>query len=180
MMRQCRSMALAAAVVAVAMPVDAGPATLVAQKGDAPLMDAPSDAAQGAGTPWSVQCRDGATKGCRVYQNMVEPETRQRLLTVLIEPVEGEPSFRLALALPHGLYLPAGVRVQIDRNDPIDIVISTSDADGAYAAIAADDALLAAMESGTTMNVSFVAATQQGFSVPVSLAGFAEAMKRIQ
>ena len=171
-----------AAALAGAAPAGMEGATARAQKGDALAPGGALPDTEPEGEAWSVQCLDGAggPPRCRAFQNMVVPGTGERLLTVVVEPQSPEPGYRLALALPHGLYLPAGVEIAIDGGEAARLVISTSDAEGAYAATEADEALVAAMKAGTTMNVSFVSATQQNFTVPVTLAGFAAAMRRLE
>ncbi|WP_067223648.1 invasion associated locus B family protein [Stappia indica] len=140
---------------------------------------APKPAEGGAAAPnWIVQCSeatDKAPKRCRALQNIVMQEGGQRLLTVVVEPREGAPNHALVLALPHGVFLPAGTQIRIDEGEPVAMAIQTSDANGAYAGTAISDELLASMKKGQRLIVAFKTAQQQDLAIPVTLIGFTSA-----
>ena len=124
---------------------------------------------------WVVDCTgDPATRRCTMLQNLVstEGDGQQRVLTVLVQPdVSGTET--LQLALPHGLFLPAGVQVGVDANPAQKLVIQTSDQNGAYAGTTLTPELLAALRTGTELRVSFQSSQQKDLAVPVTLQGFA-------
>lgn len=136
-----------------------------------------------AGENWVVQCSEAteqAPKRCRALQNIVMKEGGQRLLTVVIEPRDGAPNHALVVALPHGVFLPAGAVLKVDQDGPEQaMVIQTSDANGAYAGMAIPDELLAAMKKGERLIVAFKTAQQQDLAIPVTLIGFTAAYNQL-
>ncbi|WP_051241722.1 invasion associated locus B family protein [Stappia stellulata] len=145
-------------------------------------VQAQSGGEQGTGEPaqnWVVQCSEETPKQCRAMQNIVMQKTSQRLLTVVVEPREGAPNHALVLALPHGVFLPAGATVKVDDGAPAPMVIQTSDANGAYAGMAISDELLASLKKGTQLTVAFKTAQRKDLAVPVTLIGFTAAYSQL-
>jgi len=149
------------------------------------LAQSASTAKGDAEAPWVYACDEAAentAKRCRIMQNLTlkRGEAQQRLLTVIIrEQPEAKPH-ALLLALPHGLFHPAGVELKIDGNKPSRLVIQTSDAKGAYAGTEMTDALAAAMKKGDKMTVTFQSAQRKSVSVPVTLRGFTAAYNKLK
>ena len=133
--------------------------------------------APGAEPNWRVNCDgEGEARRCTLLQNLVssQGDARQRLLTVLVQPGEdGEPA--LLLALPHGLFLPAGAQIQVDDGQARKLVIQTADQNGSYAGLPIDDELLASLRLGSTLEVTVESAQRQAITVPVTLIGFSRA-----
>ncbi|WP_224000939.1 invasion associated locus B family protein [Aureimonas sp. SA4125] len=167
------AMAVAAATGSPVAAQDAAPAQVPAP--------APAPAAKaGAAVPernWQVNCSgDGEARRCTVLQNLVADQGKgqQRLLTVMVQPgADNLPA--LLLALPHGLFLPAGVQMQIDKGEAQKLVIQTADQNGSYAGAALDAALLDRLKAGSALDVTFQSAQQQAVTVPVTLVGFSAA-----
>lgn len=135
-----------------------------------------------SGENWVLQCSEAtekAPKSCRVLQNIVMKDSGQRLLTVVVEPREGAPNHALVLALPHGVFLPAGAAIRVDEGEPTPLVIQTSDANGAYAGTAISDDLLASLKKGQRLIIAFKTAQQQDLAVPVTLIGFTAAYTKL-
>jgi len=168
----------------------AAPATGAAPPATDVPAPAPADAPPAAADPaaprpdenWAVNCAgEGQAKRCTILQNLVaqQGDVQQRLLTVLVQP-DGNGGETLLLALPHGLFLPAGAQIQIDGGEPQKLVIQTSDQNGSYAGIALTPELLAALRKGNELKVSFLSALQQAAAVPVTLIGFSAAYDRMR
>src|SRR5262245_46955622 len=84
-----------------------------APKGEAPAVQTPSNA-------WSVSCASGAIASaleCQMSQNLTESKTGQRVLTVTIRKQPKDGALAMLLALPHGLFIPAGATFQIDSGE---------------------------------------------------------------
>lgn len=131
---------------------------------------------------WIVNCTEteqSGSRACRMSQNIVVQESGQRLLTVIIEPRKGAPNHALVLALPHGLFLPAGVTVKIDEAEPLRLVVQTSDANGAYAGTAIGDDLLERLKNGQTLQIGLQSAQRKNIAVPVTLIGFTSAYDKL-
>lgn len=167
------AMAMVAATGSAAAAQDAAPATTAAPA------QTPATTAGTAvpGRNWQVNCSgDSEAKRCTVLQNLVADQGKgqQRLLTVMVQPgADNQPA--LLLALPHGLFLPAGVQMQIDKGEAQKLVIQTADQNGSYAGAALDTALLDRLKGGSTLDVTFQSAQQQAVTVPVTLVGFSSA-----
>ena len=123
---------------------------------------------------WTVNCAgEGSDKSCTMIQNLVTDQ-KQRLLTILLQADQkGDPT--LLYVLPHGLFLPAGVQVQIDGGSQQKLVIQTADQNGSYAGLPVTPALLDTLRKGSELKVTFLSAQQKGITVPVTLSGFSKA-----
>lgn len=132
--------------------------------------------------PWVVQCGEDSKTGkkfCRMQQNLRFKKTRQRLLTVVIQPQTIEPKLAILLSLPHGLYLPAGTAFKIDDGKETRMVIETCDAEGCYASGGLTKEHVATMRKGKKLLVGFQASNRKPVTVSVNLAGFSAAFKKI-
>lgn len=135
------------------------------------------------GNPWVVNCSTGTTGTtleCQVSQNLTEAKTGQRVLTVTVRRQNDSAALAMILALPHGLYLPAGASYQIDAGQKATVAIQTSDQNGAYAALPLSTELLAAMKTGTNLNIGMETATRKPITIPVTLAGFTAAIDKLE
>ncbi|MGN6535371.1 MAG: invasion associated locus B family protein [Mesorhizobium sp.] len=135
------------------------------------------------GNPWVVNCSTGTTGTtleCQASQNLTEAKTGQRVLTVTVRRQNDSAALAMILALPHGLYLPAGASYQIDAGQKATVAIQTSDQNGAYAALPLSTELLAAMKTGTNLNIGMEAATRKPITIPVTLAGCTAAIDKLE
>ena len=161
------------ATIALAMSL----ATANAQEGDAPKQDAPAKPVNA----WVVNCSGsgGTALACQMSQNLTEAKTGQRVLTVTIRKQPADGALAMLFALPHGLFIPAGVTYQIDTGQKVPVAIQTSDQNGAYAAVPMNAELVVALKAGTNLNVGMESVTRQPVSIPVSLSGFTAAIDRL-
>lgn len=133
--------------------------------------------------PWKVQCgTDKKTnkKFCRIQQSLRYKKTGQRLLAVIIQPQPIEPNIAILLSLPHGLYLPAGTAYKVDDGKENRLVIETCDVEGCYATGGITEEMAEAMRNGKKLLIGFQASNKKPITIPVSLAGFTAAFKKIQ
>jgi invasion protein IalB len=132
------------------------------------------------GETWSHVCPEGQGF-CQIVQNIVTTEQAQRLLTIVVRPqAAGETDYVMIAALPHGIFLPAGVQFQVDEGEAQTVAIQTADANGSYAGVPATADLIAAMKAGQTLKVTFAAQNRQGVTVPVTLTGFTNAFNKLE
>ena len=107
---------------------------------------APGTATQDAGKGakliaggWTLACKsDGAGKNlrCEMSHTVAVARTRQTILSVHVTPIrqaDKPDRFVLRFQLPHGLNLPAGVKLQIDGKDAPAPLIRTSSQAGVFA-----------------------------------------------
>lgn len=142
-----------------------------------------ADAKQPEGNPWVVNCASGGSGTdleCQASQNLTESKTGQRVLTLTVRRQADNGSLAMLLALPHGLFLPAGASYQIDSGNKAAVAIQTSDQNGAYAAVPLTPELLTGLKSGTTLSIGMESVTRKPVTIPVSLKGFTAAVDKLQ
>jgi invasion protein IalB len=105
-------------------------------------------------------------------------ETRQLLLSVAVSKKPKETSAAMLLHLPLGLFNPARVSIAVDNAKPEMLDIQTCDARGCYAGTPMTPEKIAAMSSGTKLNVVFQDLKKRNITVPVPLKGFGDAYKK--
>ena len=144
--------------------------------------DSDSSAAKPA-NQWAVNCGAGqAGSGellCRMVQNIIIAETKQRLLTVIIQPQEGSANHTMTLALPHGLDFTKGVQAKVDDKEAFDMVVQTSNQQGAFSSLPISDQLLADLKTGNEIKFTYQAMNGRTFNIGISLAGFTAAHKKL-
>lgn len=165
---------LALAVVSVAGFL-AGAVTALAQDAGAPV-------AAPAQPKWSTQCVGEGRLGpfvCSMQQSAVVSQTGQLVASVTIRVgASGGPEIRLQV--PVGLYLPAGVTLQVDDTPGQPIALDTCDADGCFVVTAMDEAMLQSLRGGARLTVTVQNFARKTLSVPFELAGFTAAYQKIQ
>lgn len=133
--------------------------------------------------PWDTSCAQLTRRdepNCEMSQMVIVPQSRQVLLRVEIE-VPGDGSGpRMVLRLPHGIYLPAGITLEIDEAAASEAEVQTCDAQGCYAVVDLDDDLVSRLERGNQLSVTFRSLSREAVSVPVDLRGFTEAYAKIR
>jgi invasion protein IalB len=145
---------------------------------------APAASADNARPPeWVSRCASEARGGaleCAIEQTVFLSKTGQLVAAVTIRVPADTRQPSLAIQVPVGLYLPAGVSLQIDEGKPLALVLQTCDLKGCYAATPVSPEMLAALKSGKTLIITFQNLNKEGIRVPLQLTNFAEAYQRIQ
>ena len=143
--------------------------------------------------PWIFQCGASGTEAplqCRMTQEFFSSETKQRVVALTV--MQGAASgFEMTLALPHGPLLPPGLALKIDEQDAVVIAIESSsragdvpaiessNAAGVFARVPLDGDLGTAVKKGKIMSIGVTNRLGKLVQVPVSLAGFSAALKRL-
>jgi invasion protein IalB len=129
---------------------------------------------------WTVNCgstADGLV--CRASQAIVVAQTRQVLTAVSVFKPTGSEALVMNLNIPHGLFLPAGMTVQVDAEPAQVLAIETCDAQGCYGNMPLPEKTLAAMRKGKQLTVTFQNLTKSNVKVQLPLSGFPEALKKL-
>jgi invasion protein IalB len=132
---------------------------------------------------WTSRCVSEARNSnveCVVEQSAVVTKTGQLLADVTVRVPADTYHPVMLIQLPVGLYLPAGVTVQIDDGKPQQITLQTCDLKGCYGAEPLADDVLAAMKSGKKFAVSFQNTAKETVVIPFGLSNFAEAYQHVQ
>lgn len=117
---------------------------------------------------------------CRMSQELFSAEARARVLAVSVAKAASGTGYEMTLALPHGVYLPAGVSVKVDSNPAVKTVIESSSPNGIFAILPMDEGLTATIKRGSTMMVNLRNMAGKDLQIPVSLAGFTATLTRMQ
>ncbi|MFY0614455.1 MAG: invasion associated locus B family protein [Hyphomicrobiaceae bacterium] len=130
--------------------------------------------------PWQLSC--ASVKGkqvCRALYRVTVPKTRRLVLSATVQTIAKSKKTSLLLKLPHGIFLPAGIELTIDKSRVRKEMIQTCDTRGCYAGLEMDRTFTKDMRTGRTMAVSFKSLTKKRLTVQISLSGFDEAYKKI-
>ena len=155
----------------------AAPAAPAAPTGDA------AAAAPTAQPEWISRCASDGRHGtleCALEQNVFLQKTGQLVAAVSIRVPADSHQPTLAVQVPLGLFLPAGVSLQVDDNKAVPLALQTCDAKGCYAASPVSAELLAALKSGKKLAVTFQNLSKENISVPLQLTNFAQAYQKIE
>jgi invasion protein IalB len=117
---------------------------------------------------------------CAVEQTAVLTKTGQLMASVTIRISANSTKPVMMIHVPVGLYLPAGISLQVDDLPQTHFTVQTCDVKGCYAGDELPDKLLNAMKSGKKLLVIFQNLQKKNISVPLTLADFDDAYKRIQ
>lgn len=164
-------------------------AMLAASAGAAAAQDATD---QGAGAqpakqkqpiPWSSTCSSqgrGLPLECALEQRAFVRESGQLIGVVTIK-VPGDTKKPVAMIqTPLGLFLPAGITVDIDGDMAQNYPVQTCNGNGCYVGFPISEQLLGRMQNGGKLNVIFQYLDKKPFTLPMSLVGFTEAYGRIK
>jgi invasion protein IalB len=181
------AMAASPAIMAQVKPAAPKPAPVKptpAPQPEPPAAPAAGEAAQSPKPPeWVSRCASearGGTLECAIEQTVYLSKTGQLVAAVTIRVPADTHQPGLAVQVPVGLYLPAGVSLQIDEGKPLALVLQTCDLKGCYAATQVSPEMLAALKSGKTLTIIFQNLNKEAIRVPLQLSNFAEAYQRIQ
>jgi invasion protein IalB len=136
-----------------------------------------------AESDWATQCTAKARQAaveCSVQQSVVKSDTRQLVAMFGIRVPADTRSPVMMIQLPLGLYLPAGVEVQVDQGKALPLPLQTCDANGCYAGapVAAD--LLQQLRAGKTLRLTFQNLSQSKVDLSMPLEGFAAAYDSVK
>ena len=131
---------------------------------------------------WSSQCVSVARGGdadCSMEQRLVVQETGQLVIVVSVRVPHAPRTPAMLVQLPLGLFLPAGIQLGIDDRATQNLPVQRCDANGCYAGLAVDAALLAALKAGKALRLTMRNMAQEPVTFEVPLAGFSAAFERI-
>lgn len=145
-----------------------------------------ANSAQLISTNWALGCNPvGKDKKlrCEASKRVALASNRQVLLAVAIAPdlgTKGPPSYVMRLQLPHGIDLPKGVQLQIDKKNQRAPTIRTSSQAGVFARSNLTGPILDAVLKGKIMTVGFTGINGAKLSVPVALDGLAAVFDKLK
>lgn len=137
--------------------------------------------AQSAG--WTSRCVSAARGGpaaCSVEQSVILQEGNRRLLTIRVDMPEAPRTATMLFQAPLGILLPAGLSLQVDKAQPLQLELQSCDPNGCYASVPLGDPLLALLISGASLRVGMQSTAREPITIDIPLAGFTAAYERIR
>ena len=129
---------------------------------------------------WVVNCSETGALDCRAGQAVFIKTTGQRLLSVAVSVPADTKKPVMLLQVPLGVYLPAGVSLQIGKDAPRHFHTKGARRVGA-SQIRRDRSQIGAMLKGSDLTISVQNQNRQpAFTVTVPVTGFAEAYAKIK
>jgi invasion protein IalB len=148
-------------------------AALVASLIAASSQSAPAQAPDGPPAAWRVECSgDGKTLDCRAVQQVYHRETRQLLVQLVVRPAADAKTGAMIVQLPLGLNLTEPITVKVDNGPSERQAIQTCTNVGCFVAMTVADKLLAAMRTGSQLNVTVQDANKKPVDMSLPLLGF--------
>jgi invasion protein IalB len=158
---------------------------------------APAQAAPAAATPapaippqnqarvsgWVSRCVTNARAAapeCVTEQNMVLVSSGQAVMTVVIRIAPENRAPQLQVQLPHGTYLPAGVKLRTDTGVGLDLAFQMCDARGCFTGNPITPELLAALKTAKRLDASVQNMGRETQLLSMPMDGFAAAYERVQ
>jgi invasion protein IalB len=171
----------------------AAPPPAVTSKTGVAQVPAPSPAAQSdssaAAAPaapppgWVTRCNSGGrqdTLECVIEQSAVLTRTGQLVVLVSIRLPSDTRSPVALIQIPLGVFLPNGVKLQVDDGKTTDIPLQTCEQRGCFAGAGIPAELLNSLRSGKQLKVSFQNLAKEVIAIPLPLGEFASAYDKIK
>jgi invasion protein IalB len=136
-----------------------------------------------SGPGWISRCVGDSRKGlleCSMEETFVLTDTGQLVAAVAVQLQSGKREPVMNIRVPGGLYLPAGLNLQIDDGKAQVVPLQTCDQQGCYAELQINADLLAALRSGKRLSITCQNAARNNFVLPLALNNFADAFQKIQ
>jgi len=135
------------------------------------------------GPGWISRCTSESRKSpveCSVEETLAMANTGQFVASVAVRmrPDAHEPV--MTIRVPVGLYLPAGLSINVDDGKPVPVPLQTCDQQGCYGEASLSTAFLTALKGGKRLSLTFQNMAKGNVVLPVPLDNFAEAFQKIQ
>src|SRR5262245_441266 len=136
-----------------------------------------------AGTGWVAKCVSESRQSpveCSMEQTLSLPNTGQLVASVLVRVPADTHQPVMMIQLPVGLYIPAGLSLQIDDGKAQPVPLQTCDLKGCYAGMQVSQELLTSLKSGKRLTMTFQNMAKNNVTVPIPLGNFTDAYQKIQ
>ncbi len=152
----------------------------VFSSGTAWSQTAQAPAAEGGEVPqsaWAKLCNQDEQLDkeiCVVSQELRSADNGQLVASMSIRLVEGEKNIMI-IAVPTGVILPPGLRVNVDENEPISAKYTICFPNACVARMELTDEYIASMKKGNNIGIAVIDGSQQTIGFPMTLIGFTSA-----
>ena len=126
-------------------------------------------------TDWTMRCEkpeDSLEERCHIFQNATDESNGQDIahMAVGYMPQIEEPL--MIIMLPLGVFLPSGIELMIDGNDPIRLPFEVCFPVGCRAGAPMKDPLMGAFRNGLKVTLKVQDVEGRAAEIPLSLKGF--------
>ncbi len=170
-------------VKAVALAVLSAVSLLLLVTGPASAVDAPEGTVKAQHGDWQVVCKDpppGAKNGvCALVQSVTAEDRNNIGLTVYFQKFSNGTRV-LRVFAPLGVLLPPGLGLKIDDKDVGHAPFLRCHNFACYAQVVVEDQLIEQLKTGKTAIFIIFQTEEAGIGIPISLAGFGEALAALQ
>jgi len=132
---------------------------------------------------WASRCVSQSRQSpldCSIEESLVLSNTGQLVASVVVRMPPDAHQPIIAIRAPAGLYLPAGLSIQIDEEEPQAVPLQSCDVQGCYAEMQITPKLLAALQNGKRLSIVFQNLAKNKIALPLTLGNFADALQKIQ
>jgi invasion protein IalB len=160
---------LAVATVAIVAPLGAS-----AQEAEAPAAAPP---AGGPESPWAKLCNTDPATGkelCLTIQE-IRADTGQFIASATIRTIAGDTKKSLITAVPPGMLLQPGLRIQIDDQPQVEVKYGICFPNACYGELEVDDAFVSKLKAGGRLTLTTLNQQAKPVNFPMSLSGFTKA-----
>ena len=129
---------------------------------------------------WIMRCDPAsATPRCYLSQRAFIQGSGERVFELAIGQLGENKQVVMLLTAPLGIYLPAGLRVQVDNTITQRVVLLRCNARGCHAELLLNDEFLDLMKKGLQLNITFSDSALQQFGFSMSLKGFSSGLQQL-
>lgn len=122
--------------------------------------------------PKDPQAKPEDKQICLTQYESFNPKNGRVLVAAAIRQIEGQENKQFMVIVPHGMMIPAGVRVQIDENKQFALPYTICTPGGCTAEIPASAEVMNQLKAGKVMRVAVLTRVQKPIFFPVPLNGF--------
>ena len=162
---------LALAVLAIGAPIAAS-----AQEAEPPA-DAPAAPPAAPEAAWAKLCNPDPKTGknlCLTIQE-IRADTGQFIASATVRTIEGEAKKSLITAVPPGMLLQPGLRVQIDDGEQKEVKYGICFPNACYGELEINDEFIASLKNGGKLTLTTLNQQAKPVNFPMTLAGFTKA-----
>lgn len=133
---------------------------------------------------WAAECetRDDGSNACHIFQNLVlsTDASEQQVMRVSIGYPEGSDQPVAVFLMPLGIWLPRGMTLAVDENEPQTFPILVCGSRGCQTTLELQPDMLQTLQKGKQLVVLLFNANQQPVRIPVDLSGITKGMKALK
>lgn len=106
--------------------------------------------------------------------------TGQLVAAVVVKVQSDKHEPTMIIRVPGGLYIPAGLKLQVDDGQAQVLPLQTCNQQGCYAETQVNADLLAALKGGKTLSITCENEARKTFVLPLALNNFVDAYRKIE